>query len=389
MHLAAPLPLPSGLVLPNRIAKASTSERLAGPDGAPSEGLIRLYERWGRGGAGMLLTGNVVVDPGGMEAPGNVVVTDERHLAALRAWADGAQANGSQLVMQISHAGRQSPRKLTPVPVSPSGIAMKGTMGVMARPRALEDAEIEAIVERFARTAAVARAAGFAAVQIHAAHGYLISQFLSPRTNQREDRWGGSLDNRMRFLLAIVRATRATGIPVMVKLNSADFQRGGFDEDESAAVVAALDAEGIDLLEVSGGNYESTAMFGRASTREREAYFLDYVERIRARTRVPLMLTGGFRSAAAMNAAIAQGAVDVVGMARPLILEPDLPSRLIDGSATAAAHDQIRARGRLLDDLVQATWYARQLRRMARGADPDPRQGKWTSLLVEGPRAYL
>ena len=392
MPLRQPLRLSSGLVLPNRLVKAATSERLAGPDGAPSEGLARLYERWGAGGAGMLLSGNVVVDRGGLEARGNVVVTDERHLAELRGWASRAQAGGAKLVMQLSHAGRQSPRKVNRDPVAPSVVPMKGMAGVMARPRALDDGEIVAIVERFARSAAVARTAGFAGVQLHAAHGYLISQFLSPHTNRRTDRWGGSLDNRMRFLLEIVRAVRGAvgaGFSVQVKLNSADFQRGGFDAGESMTVVQALEAEGIDLLEVSGGNYESTAMFGRRSTRDREAYFLDYVEGVRARTRLPLLLTGGFRSAPAMGAAIRGGAVDLVGMARPLVVEPDLPRRLLDGSATEAAHDQIRARGRMVDDLLQGTWYARQLRRLAAGKEPDPTLGRWSSILIEGPRSYF
>ena len=415
MLLRAPLTLASGLTLPNRLAKASTSERLADPDGGPSEGLIALYRRWGAGGAGLLLTGNVIVDRTAPEAPRNVIVEDEAHLDRLRAWADAAQEHGARLVMQLSHAGRQSPRAAGGRAVGPSAIAIEGAMGAFARPRALEDAEIVAIVERCARAAAIARAAGFAAVQIHAAHGYLISQFLSPRTNPRTDRWGGSLDHRMRLLLEIVRATRAQIPSVMVKLNSADFQRGGFEEDASLVVAEALAAEGIDLLEISGGNYESTAMFGRetsrgtragvapavgrsgsalaatppASTRKREAYFLEFVEKVRARTKLPLMLTGGFRTAAAMTAAIASGAVDVVGMARPLILEPELPRGLLDGTRDGAAHDQIRARGRLLDDLLQATWYARQLRRLAQGKEPDPKLGRYTSILVEGPRAYL
>ncbi len=390
--LSQPLALASGLVLPNRLAKSATSERLASRDGAPSDGLTRLYARWGAGGAGMLITGNAIVDGAALEAPGNVIVEDDRHLAALRAWAAATQAHGARLVLQLSHAGRQSPRSTTRAPVAPSAVPMRGMMGVIAKPRALDDAEIVAIIDRFGAATAVARAAGFAGVQLHAAHGYLISQFLSPHTNRRDDRWGGGLDHRMRFLLEAVRAARAAGGPgfsVQVKLNSADFQRGGFDEDDSMRVVEALEAEGVDLLEISGGSYESTAMFGRASTKEREAYFLDYVEQVRARTRLPLMLTGGFRSAGAMTRAITGGAVDVVGLARPLILEPELPRHLLDGTSTAAAHDQIRAKNRKLDDLVQATWYGRQLRRLAAGRDPDPCLGRFTSILVEAPRVYL
>jgi 2,4-dienoyl-CoA reductase-like NADH-dependent reductase (Old Yellow Enzyme family) len=260
-----------------------------------------------------------------------------------------------------------------------------------APPRALDDAEIVAVIDRFAAAAVRARAAGFAGVQLHAAHGYLLSQFLSPLTNLRGDRWGGTLDGRMRLLREVVRATRdaaGAGFSVWVKLNSADFQRGGFDEDDALVVAEALAADGVDLIEVSGGNYESTAMFGRTSTRAREAYFLDFVERLRARVATPLMLTGGFRTADAMARAIDGGAVDVIGLARPLIVEPDLPRRLRDGSATGAAHDQIRAKNRTLDDAIQGTWYARQLRRIAAGKEPDPKLGRWSSVLLEAPRAW-
>ncbi|HET9989164.1 MAG TPA: hypothetical protein VFQ65_11600, partial [Kofleriaceae bacterium] len=254
--LDAPLTLRSGATLPNRLAKAAMSEVLGDATGAPTDALVRLYERWGRSGAGLLITGNVMVDRGGMGEPNNVVIVDDRDLARLRAWATAGQAHGARLWMQLNHAGRQSPRTLTPVPVAPSAIPMKGFFGVFAKPRALEAHEIEALIARFAAAAVVARDAGFAGVQIHAAHGYLISQFLSSRTNRRDDAWGGDAARRSRFLLEIVRAIRAAvgpAFPIGVKLNSADFQRGGFTEEESLEVIRLLDAEGVDLLEVSGG----------------------------------------------------------------------------------------------------------------------------------------
>jgi 2,4-dienoyl-CoA reductase-like NADH-dependent reductase (Old Yellow Enzyme family) len=388
--------LPSGLVVPNRIVKAATSEKLAGRRGVPNEGLARLYERWGRGGSGMLITGNVIVDPAGREGRGNVVVEDDRHLDALSEWARRAQANGSKLVMQISHAGRQTPKAVSRRPVAPSPIGLKGVMGLAGKPRALEDHEIEILVNRFARTALIAKRAGFSGVQLHGAHGYLISQFLSPLTNQRTDRWGGSLENRMRFLLrtlAAVRGAVGTGFAVGIKLNSADFQRGGFSEDESMEVAAILDGEGVDFLEISGGNYESSAMFNgstskRKSTRQREAYFIDYVEKVRERVKLPLMLTGGFRSARGMNEALSSGAVDLVGMARPLIVEPDLAQQMIADPEATAVKVNISARSRLLSDVFQGTWYGRQLRRMAAGREPDATLGRWTSMLLEGPKAY-
>jgi 2,4-dienoyl-CoA reductase-like NADH-dependent reductase (Old Yellow Enzyme family) len=395
--LAAPLRLRSGLVLPNRLAKSATSERLADRRGAPGERLARLYQRWGTGGAGLLITGNVIVDPSGPEAPRNVIA-DDADADAYRAWARAAQSDGSRLVMQIGHAGRQSPRSATRTSVGPSAVPLGGAAGTAAAaPRALTEREIEYLIACFARTAALARAAGFAGVQVHGAHGYLINQFLSPLANQRTDRWGGSLDNRMRFLLAVLRAVQESagpGFSVSLKLNSADFQRGGFDTGDSQRVAEAVDAEGIDFLEISGGNYESTAMFGgdpsgvRDSTRRREAYFLAYAEEIRARVRVPLLLTGGFRSATAMAAAVTSGAVDLVGLARPMIVEPDLPARLLSGAAAAAIEVDLRVRSKFLDDLIQATWYARQLRRMGDGRDPDPTMGRAWALIAEGIRSY-
>jgi 2,4-dienoyl-CoA reductase-like NADH-dependent reductase (Old Yellow Enzyme family) len=392
--LARPLVLPNGTTLSNRIAKAATSEALADRrTGQPTEGLVRLYERWGAGGAGLLITGNVVIDVAARTEPGNVVITDARDVALLRRWADAAQAGGAKLFLQINHAGRQTPRRINHRPVAPSAVAVRGKGGLFATPRALGDAEIVDIVGRFARSAQVAAEAGFAGVEIHAAHGYLLGQFLSPQTNLRSDRWGGSAAARMQLLLEIVRAVRGRvgrSLAIAVKLNSADFQRGGFSEDESMDVVTALEREAIDLLEISGGSYESSAMMGtgRDSTRSREAYFLDYAVKVRKTTGLPLMLTGGLRSAEAMTAALDTGAVDVLGMARPLVVEPDLPARLLRGEARAALDIAPRVGIQLFDDMLQILWYQRQLRRMGEGRAPLPELGRWSSLAVGFARNY-
>jgi 2,4-dienoyl-CoA reductase-like NADH-dependent reductase (Old Yellow Enzyme family) len=384
--LSDPLELPCGARLPNRIAKAAMSEQLASPDGSPGQGLVRLYERWAAGGAGLLISGNVMLDAHRRGEAGNVVVEDDRHADALRRWASAASTRGAQLWMQINHPGRQVPRNIDPHPVAPSVVPMKIGGGAFARPRALEASEIEDIIARFARTAAVAKQTGFSGVQIHAAHGYLISQFLSPRTNSRDDAWGGDATRRRRFLLEIVTAVRAAVGPefaISVKLNSADFQRGGFDEDESMAVVAALDHAGLDLLEVSGGTYERTEMFdngGRASTQQREAYFLDYAEKVRATTTLPLMVTGGFRSRAGMDAALATGAVDVVGLARPLAVEPDLPNRLLADASTRALSIRLDTPSKLLDAAIGGAWHQYQLKRMADGEAPDPKLSRTRAL---------
>ncbi len=381
--LAAPLTLPSGATLPNRIAKSAMSEVLGDPaTGAPTELLDRLYARWGAGGAGLLITGHVIVDPDGRGEPGNVVVTDDRHLVALRRWATAAQAGGARLWMQLNHAGRQAPRRLIRQPVAPSAIGVRGFAGAFGKPRALTGAEIHAIVGRFATAAAVAKAAGFAGVQIHGAHGYLVSQFLSPRTNQRDDAWGGDPVRRRRFLLAIVGAIRAAvgpAFPIGVKLNSADFQRGGFTIEESMDVARALEAAGVDLLEISGGNYESPAMARttRASTQEREAYFLDYARQIRAVTRLPLMLTGGLRTRATMAAVLAARDIDVIGMGRPFSYAPELPARLLAGTADGPPPIDVHSRLRRLDNALQVFWFQEQLHRMARGQEPDLALGRW------------
>ncbi|MEM7136973.1 MAG: NADH:flavin oxidoreductase/NADH oxidase family protein [Myxococcota bacterium] len=392
--LAAPLRLRRGGSLPNRIAKAAMSEALGDDACAPTDRLVRLYERLGRGGAGMLITGNVITDLGGRTEPHNVVLVGGERLEGLRRWADAAQAEGSKLWMQVGHAGRQTARMVTWNPVGPSEVALQGMAGLFSPPRALEDGEIRTLIGRFANAAAQAEAAGFAGMQVHAAHGYLVSQFLSPHTNRRTDAWGGTPEKRMRFLLEIARASlQATseGFGIAVKLNSADFQRGGFTLEESLDVAQALEAEGIDYLEISGGNYERPAMVGseaveRASTRAREAFFLEYAERMREVVQLPLMLTGGFRNVEAMAKAVASGAVDIVGLARPIALEPDLPKAILSGEATGAKAVDVKVGVRLFDDMLQTAWYRRQLERMGDGLEPDAslsRFGTITANLAE------
>lgn len=387
--LAEPLSLPSGLVLKNRLAKAAMSENLADTTGAPSDRMVKLYERLGRGGAGLLISGNAMVDAGGRTERHNVVMVRD-HAEQLRKWASAARAEGSALFMQLSHAGRQTARTVTWSPVAPSAVRVDRKGGLFSTPNPLTEKEIEVLIGRFGRAAAMAETAGFDGVQIHGAHGYLVSQFLSGLTNQRTDGWGGSLDARMRFLLEVVRATRKTTGPkfsVAVKLNSADFQRGGFTFEESMQVAQALEAEGIDLLEISGGSYEKPAMTGseqpkRASTRAREAFFLEYAIKMRDAVGLPLMVTGGFRSRNAMNEAIDEGATDVIGIARPVVTEPDLFARLVRGEADGAVPLHVGVGVKLFDDVLQIQWFQRQLKRMGRGAEPDPSLSRWGTIVA-------
>ncbi len=392
--MGEPLELPCGAVLANRLAKAAMSEQLADLDGRPGPGMFRLYRQWAAGGAALLLTGNVMVDPAALGEPLDVTA-DERDgpagSGALYDWADTVRGTPALLWMQINHPGRQSFRLLSPRPVAPSAVRARLPGRLFARPRALTEEEIEALIARFARTARAAARAGFGGVQIHAAHGYLISQFLSPATNRRTDGWGGSARRRRRFLLEVVRAVRAAvgdRVAVSVKLNSADFQRGAFDESESLEVVRALDDAGIDLLEISGGTYEQPAMLGaaRGSTRAREAYFLRYAAHARRATGVPLMVTGGWTTGRAMSAALREGTLDVIGLARPLCLTPDLPKRLLEDETLTVVRACPRAGVRVLDSLLEVHWHTQQLHRLARGLAPDPRRGALRSLAVSATR---
>lgn len=359
-------------------------EALSDANEDPTPELARLYRRWAEGGAALLVTGHVMVDRMARGRPRDVVIEDDRALPMLRAWAEAARSGGAEVWMQLNHAGRQTPRFVTNEPVAPSAVPAVKMMKSFGRPRALCEDEIEDIIARFGRAAAVAEAAGFTGVQIHAAHGYLISQFLSPLTNLRDDAWGGSIENRARFLLRVIRAVRAAVKPttaVGVKLNSADFQRGGFDETDFAAVVRMLEGEGVDLLEVSGGNYESPALFVGTSTAQREAYFLELTRAVRGLTSIPIMLTGGFRSRAAMESALEEGVVDVIGMARPLAIDPDFPRRLLDGSAERSTAGSKQVFLKSLNTLADGAWSWMQLRRMAHGDAPDPTLSTWLSIV--------
>jgi len=398
--LGSELRLPCGAVLINRIAKAAMTEGLGDADDRATREHETLYRRWSQGGSGLLLTGNVMVDRRYLERPGNVVIDGNGGLDQLRAWASAGTANGNHLWMQISHPGRQATRMSTRQPMSPSDVQLE-LAGMFARPRPMTVDDIHDAIARYARVASVAKETGFTGVQVHGAHGYLISQFLSPVTNQRTDEWGGTLQNRARFLLEAVRAVRrevGADYPVGVKLNSADFQKGGFTLEECVQVAGWLGDEGIDLLEISGGTYEQPRLLGhegraeaaepvrRETTKRREAYFLEYAGAIRESARIPLMVTGGFRTRAAMVSALEAGETNVIGLARPLCVYPDLPTGLVDGSVerTESWENGLRfGPGRLLGPTSpiflfkffntqgEVAWFYRQIVRLSRALEPD------------------
>ena len=383
-NLSSELPLKRGRPLKNRLAKSAMSEQLGDRNHNPDHRLARLYRAWADGGLGLSMTGNVMINRNALGEPKNVVLDENSDLDAFRQWASEGQANGSQLWMQLNHPGKQIPRFLNPEPVAPSAIPLgRGLDKLFATPRALGSDEIRSIIDEFAFAAGKARETGFAGVQIHGAHGYLVSQFLSLRHNQRTDEWGGSPENRRRFVLAVYEAIRSTvgdDYPIGIKLNSADFMKDGFSEEESMDVVHALSEAGIDLIEISGGTYEAPAMTGfQAKRNEREAYFLDYADAVRRHTDVPLMVTGGFRSAEAMQGALDSGATDLVGLARPVAIDPALPRTLLRDPKAVSDIKRPTTGFKSLDKMLMLdiTYYETQLARHARGKKPKPTLSPW------------
>jgi 2,4-dienoyl-CoA reductase-like NADH-dependent reductase (Old Yellow Enzyme family) len=369
----------------NKMIKGAMSEALANHAGQPNHLHLGLYEAWAKGGLGCAITGNVMVDFRAKNEPGVVVIETERDLEPLKQWAAIGKKHGMVQLVQLSHPGRQCPKGLNKETVAPSAVPFSPALAMsFGTPRALREDEILDIIQRFATSAAICEKAGFEGVQLHGAHGYLISQFLSPLTNKRQDQWGGSAENRMRFLLEIYKAVRAATSEqfiISVKLNSADFQRGGITEEDVIATFKAIDAAGIDLIEISGGSYEAPAMAGvkqekrKASTIAREAYFLDFAEKIRKQVQCKLMVTGGFRTAAGMNAALESGACDFIGMARPFAVEPDVTNRLIAGQDVRYAVDKIKTGISMIDKMaiMEVIWYAAQFKDIAEGKRPNPK----------------
>lgn len=374
-ELTQSLTLRSGAVLNNRIVKASMSEALATPDGRVTTELLRLYRTWAQSGAALHITGNVMVDGRHINEPLVVDGLHEDNFTELRKWADiGAQA-GVHIWPQLSHPGRQSPSMVNDAPVGPSETPIDNPLFVP--PRALSEAEIWDVVDRFAKLAYRCERAGFSGVQLHGAHGYLISQFLSPTINQRTDGWGGSFDKRLRFVREVYREVRARtgeGFSVAIKINSSDFQRGGFGPDDSVRVAAALDEMGVDLIEISGGSWENPVnrRGEKESTRRREAYFLEYAEALRERLEVPLMVTGGFRTKAAMAEAVRSGAVDLVGLARAFAVDPRAGEKILNGQHYTSSVRPITTGIKKVDEMaiMEISWYTAQLKRMGQGKAP-------------------
>jgi 2,4-dienoyl-CoA reductase-like NADH-dependent reductase (Old Yellow Enzyme family) len=390
-----PLTLPCGQVIKNRVCKAAMTERIALGNNFTNEKHIELYKMWGAGDIGILLTGNVQVHRNNLEGPANVAIEEDTYkeqMPMLKKWAEAATGEGSRLWMQISHAGRQTPGEINMNPMSPSDVQLKIPGRKYGKPTPMTEKDIQDVINRFVFTAKIARESGFDGIQLHSAHGYLLSQFLSPDINQRTDAWGGALENRARIHLEI-------------KMNSADFQKGGFSPEDSIQVAKLFSDSGIDNIEISGGTYEQPRLLGldkvsinpgrsenrKESTIAREAYFLSYAEEIAKVVNIPLMVTGGFRTKEGMEAALTDGACEIVGVGRPLCANPYAIKELLSGQI-----DELPKYEKTLSigpwwlsptspfRLIQAinafsaqAWFYQQIKKMGKGLMPDLNLKPW------------
>ena len=381
--------LPNGTKIINRIAKSAMSENLSSKHHAPTPVLINAYREWVQSGTGLLITGNIMIDSKAIGEPRNVVVEDRENFDLLKEWGTTIKGTDVHLWAQINHPGRQAMEQINVDLVAPSAVPLKsgGRKNATKKiPRALRDDEILKIIDAFGNTAIILKEAGFTGVQIHGAHGYLVSQFLSPNTNIRQDKWGGKFENRTRFVVEVYRKIREKvgyDFPIGIKLNSSDFLKAGFSEEESMEVVKILSKEGIDLIEISGGTYEAPAMMGKKkkSTQTREAYFIDYIKKARKITTTPLMLTGGFRTIQVMENAISSNHVDIIGIARPFALFPNLTNEIFNNAKVDFSTKIQKTGVKAIDAAMNIIWYEAQIKRLGESKKPKPKLSAWSVFL--------
>jgi 2,4-dienoyl-CoA reductase-like NADH-dependent reductase (Old Yellow Enzyme family) len=391
MKIYDKLSLPCGAVLPNRIAKSAMSENMAKPVFYPGKEFYKAYKTWIDGEVGLCITGNVMIDSRYLGESNNVVI--ERDLdnnKELSNWARASEGSDNHIWVQLNHPGKQAPKFLVPSPVAPSATPLAPPLDKMFNePRELTEVEIQDIIERFGYAAKTVKESGFDGVQIHGAHGYLVSQFLSPAHNQRTDKWGGSIENRMRFVVEVynkIRLSVGDSFPIGIKINSADFGRGGFTNEEAVFVARNLSDLGIDLIELSGGSYEAPVMTGapiKDSTSKREAYFLDYAGEVKKAIKCPLMVTGGFRTGEFINSTLEEGSLDLVGLGRALCLNPKFSKQLIAGENVVSEVKPLSSGVKIIDKIfpLEIIWYTMQIHRMGAGKSPNPNSSIFAAIL--------
>lgn len=378
LQVAEPITLPCGVTVKNRFVKSALSETMATDDHQPTPLFNRLYHTWAQGGAGIVITGNVMVDRSAIAEPGNVVVDDRVDFASLKQWAQAGTANNTQVWLQLNHPGKQSPKMFSKQPVAPSAIPISGpNQRAFNAPRALSTAEVEAIIQKFTNAAVLAQKAGFSGVQIHGAFGYLVNQFLSRRDNQRQDQYGGTLANRMRFLMNIyqgIRAACGNRFPISLKLSLTDINLDGFTEEDFQAVVKTMAALGVDMIEVVGDDYENS-----------QIGFSGMAHLLSQLVATPIAISGGLRHISAMEEALGRRDAQLIGMCTPMAVMPDLPNRILSAAYQPFGLPFTIGNQRLddrLKSIIVNGYCEAQVKRIAEGKPTKVYTNPWRSVLA-------
>lgn len=387
--LFTPITLPNGTTIKNRFFKSAMSEGMGTKNFQPKKNIATLYKRWAEGGTGLIITGNIMVDPKGTAEPGNIVFDKNSNMEILKNWAKQGQQHGAKVMVQLNHPGKQAPKTVSKQTVAPSAVPLgNGLNKLFSTPRALTTSEVEELVQKFVTSAKVAKEAGFSGVQIHAAHGYLISQFLSPHDNRRTDKYGGSLENRMRFLKEIylgMREELGKDFTIGIKINSTDFKEDGLTEEDSLKTIIELANLGLDFVEISGGTYERPAMMGATSKSTNQVFFAEYSKKLKQKIEIPVVVTGGIRSINAMNTLLNDNTTDFIGIARPLTIDPNIPNKIKQGTYTIVETTRVSTGVKKLDkifgSLLGIVYYQVLMQNIAKGKEPKATKNAWPSLI--------
>ena len=387
--LFTPITLPNGTTIKNRFFKSAMSEGMGTRDFQPKKNIATLYKRWAEGGTGLIITGNIMVDPKGTAEPGNIVFDKNSNMEILKEWAKQGQQHGAKVMVQLNHPGKQAPKTVSKQTVAPSAVPLgNGLNKLFSTPRALTTSEVEELVQKFVTSAKVAKEAGFSGVQIHAAHGYLISQFLSPHDNRRTDKYGGSLENRMRFLKEIylgMREELGKDFTIGIKINSTAFKEDGLTEEDSLKTIIELANLGLDFVEISGGTYERPAMMGATSKSTNQVFFAEYSKKLKQKIEIPVVVTGGIRSINAMNTLLNDNTTDFIGIARPLTIDPNIPNKIKQGTYTIVETTRVSTGVKKLDkifgSLLGIVYYQVLMQNIAKGKEPKATKNAWPSLI--------
>ena len=387
--LFTPITLPNGTTIKNRFFKSAMSEGMGTREFQPKKNIATLYKRWAEGGTGLIITGNIMVDPKRTAEPGNIVFDKNSNMEILKNWANQGQQHGAKVMVQLNHPGKQAPKTVSKQTVAPSAVPLgNGLNKLFSTPRALTTSEVEELVQKFITSAKVAKEAGFSGVQIHAAHGYLISQFLSPHDNRRTDKYGGSLENRMRFLKEIylgMREELGKDFTIGIKINSTDFKEDGLTEEDSLETIVELANLGLDFVEISGGTYERPAMMGATSKSTNQVFFAEYSKKLKQKIEIPVIVTGGIRSINAMNTLLNDNTTDFIGIARPLTIDPNIPNKIKQGTYTIVETTRVSTGVKKLDkifgSLLGIVYYQVLMQNIAKGKEPKATKNAWPSLI--------